>query len=178
MIDTVYVYTNTVSTRMKYARGSAAFNIALKRSNAGTCAALSAVWLKNIASERIELTKPDPLRSQIIYQRCVALGQNEYAPHAFNLAVMKNVGIFSTGGKSHEPAQAFEWMGSNPGKYYIHAANHAVAASTVDGFFFFDPNHACWSYGSAKEFEDHAREHMRKAVMRPLNGRYKIYSIR
>jgi hypothetical protein len=149
----VFSNANDVSTMMKYKKGTTDFDQQLKETNMGTCAAQSALWLKNLKSSRILLSKPDSARAQLIFSRCW-MNKSNIDPDRFNKSIMQTAGVNPGGRTTKSGSSAFSHIAANPGYYYIDLNGHVVAAAYIapNSYYFFDPNHGCWEYNKASDF--------------------------
>jgi len=156
MSENLYTDSNKVGTMMKYSSKSTTFSTETAAKNIGTCAALSAIVLKNWFSKAPAKTKPDPVLAQIIFSRCwMKFGTTDV--NAFNLA---NITAARLTGTEVYPnvaglADNLKYMADNANYYYIDLQQgHIVAAVTTGGFYFYDSNSLGLSkYDTADEFK-------------------------
>jgi hypothetical protein len=164
MSERIYHTTNKVGTVMTYEKGTAELSQKTLDENIGTCAALSSIFLKNMRTNRPELSNPDKTLAQIVFARSWIFNLD---PDKFNKAAITAVGSTSSDLTSHAGHdEALKHICRNLGHYYIDLREgHIVAAiSGAGAWYFFDSNdYGLWRFSSANEFVADVKAHLKGA---------------
>ena len=136
-LDHVYVTINNVGVNSKYSKSGT-----FKKAEMGVCAAMSALWLKNMHKSRPLLTKPESWAAAPVYQRAASKQDAQgWSSEKFNLEVLKNCDLNASKIQKMTPGKVIKEVQGNDGYYYLNIGNHALGFAKRDKvYFFFDPN--------------------------------------
>ncbi|MDE3136159.1 MAG: hypothetical protein KGL59_06275 [Acidobacteriota bacterium] len=147
MWDHLFTTVNDVGVKATYRKGALGrVDMTTVKAEWGVCAAMSAIWLKKMFTNRDILSAPDKSAAGILYSKW-ANRQDSRGLNAeqFNLGLVGNAGLETESVESLAADRAILSMSTIHGSYYISTGNHAMAAVTGrTGYYFFDPNGGAW----------------------------------
>ena len=144
---------NDVGVKVTYKKNPLG-EVELSNAQWGVCAAMSALWLKNMFTQSETDARPDKFKSGILYGKWAnRQDASGLSAEQFNRYLVENAGMKILSLETLAHADAVNKMSTTPGSYYLSTTIHAMAAiNRSSGYYFFDPNSGSFKTGDVSDF--------------------------